>query len=302
MTLRLRLLSFWLQKVEKRRLARVEPLVARANFERQGRLFRNPPFALYQEDRIGDVAVTWAAARPCRPEVLLWVHGGAHVMGSARTHRALAARIAAMTGLRAVLPDYRVAPEAPFPASHDDALAVWDGLVTMGHAPGSIVLGGDSSGGGVMLALLATLLARGQRPLAAVALAPFTDLTGTSPSIRANEASDLFLPASRLTEVCALFLDGADPRDPRASPLFARFPDCPPVFFQTASTEILRDDTLRMVEHLAAQGARPELDLWGDLPHVWALFQGWLPEADAAVTNIAGFIRRQLPALPTAGS
>ncbi|MCR8724020.1 alpha/beta hydrolase [Frigidibacter sp. ROC022] len=302
MTLRLRLLSAWLRRVEKRRLARSEPEVARAHFERQGRRFRDPPYALYQEDRIGGIPVTWGSARPRRPEILLWIHGGAHVMGSPRTHRAMVTRIGAMTGLKAVLPDYRLAPEAPFPASHDDALAVWDGLVEMGHAPGTIILGGDSSGGGVMLSLLATLLARGQRPRAAVALAPFLDLTCSGDSIRDNAESDLYLPAGRIAEVCRLFLNGADPKDPRASALYARFPDCPPVFFQTASTEILRDDTLRMVAHLTAEGAAPELDLWGDLPHVWAMYQGWLPEADAAVTNIAGFIRRQLPALPTGGN
>jgi acetyl esterase/lipase len=302
MTLRLSLLSFWLRHVEKPALARATPEEARTRFQRMARFLRDPPFALYLDDRIGGVPVTWASARARRDKVLLWVHGGAHLMGGAWSHRALAARIGAETGLRACLPDYRLAPEHPFPASLDDSLAVWDGLVAMGHRPGGIVLGGDSSGGGVMLALLAEVLARGQRPAAAVALAPFTDLSGEGASFQENRDAEIFLPADRLAEVVGLFLHGADPRDPRASPLFARFPDCPPVFLQLSRTEILRDDSLRLADRLRAEGTEVELDLWDDCPHVWALFQGRLPEADAAVANIAGFIRRQLPALPPGGN
>ena len=234
--------------------------------------------------------------------MILWVHGGAHVMGSARTHRALVARLCALTGMRGCLPDFRLAPEHPFPASLEDCLAVWDGLRALGHPPGEIVLGGDSSGGGVSLALLAVLLGRGERPAAAVALAPFTDHTGESPSFRENVESDGFLPAHRLGEVRALFLAGADPRDPRASPLYADFPDGPPVFLQVAKTEILRDDSLRMAERLRKQGVRVELDLWDDAPHVWAAFHGLIPEADEALERAARFIRGCFPARRPDGS
>jgi epsilon-lactone hydrolase len=302
MTLRLQLLRFWLRRFEKPALARVAPLVAREQFEKQGQKFPDPPFALYSEDRFGELPVTWVAARVRRPGVILWIHGGAHVTGSPRTHRAMVARLCAMTGLRGCLPDYRLAPEHPFPASLEDSEAAWDGLRALAYAPAEILLGGDSSGGGVMLALLALLLARGERPAAAIAIAPFTDLTGESPSFRENAEADPFLPAERLGEVQDLFLAGADPRDPRASPIFARFEGAPPVFLQVARTEILRDDSLRMARLLEGQGVEVELDLWDDCPHSWAMCQGFLPEADAALRNIARFIRARCPAPTPAGS
>lgn len=294
MSLRLALLSLWLRWVEKPKLARAAPMAARANFERQGRLFRDPPFALYLQDNLGGVPVAWASARARRPEVILWCHGGAHIMGSARTHRAMLARLSAMSGLRACLPDYRRAPEAPFPASLEDMASVWTALRAKGYAAQDIVLGGDSSGGGVALALLSQLLAAGETPAAVVAIAPFTDLTGQGASFTENAARDALLPAERLAEVVDLFLAGGDPHAPLASPLFARFPALPPVFLQVAETEILRDDTLRMAEHLRREGGQVTLDLWPDCPHVWAMFQGFVPEADEALRRIASFIHSSL--------
>ena len=294
MSLRLRLLKIWMRRIEKPRLNRIDPLAARARFERSARLFRDPPFALYLHDRIGGVAVTWASVRARGDGVILWLHGGAHLMGSARTHRGMLARLSGMTGCRACLPDFRLAPEHPFPAALDDALAVWDGLLAKGYPPGRIVLGGDSSGGGLMLALLAQILARGQRPAAALAFSPWVDLTGGGASLSANAVIDPLLPAARFAEICALYLGAADPEDPRASPVFADFPFCPPVWLHAAQTEILADDTRRMAGHLRRQGAEVELDLWHDLPHVVAILHGWIPEADMVLRSAAGFIRRRI--------
>lgn len=303
MSLRLRLLNAYLKRVEKPWLARVkDPVKVRAGFERSARLFRDPAFALYLPDRLGDVPVLWAQVRPRASGVILYLHGGAYVMGSPTTHRAMVARLSEMTGLRAVLPDYRLAPGHPFPAALEDALAVWDGLVARGYAPGRIVLGGDSSGGGLMLALLSVLLQRGERPALAFAFSPWSDLTLSGESFAANAARDPLLPTSQAELVLKYYLCGADAADPRASPLFARFPDAPPVFLQAAQTEILRDDTLRMAAALRAQGADVTVDLWGHLPHVWPIFQGWLPEADDALRRASAFIAQALRASRPGGS
>ena len=305
MSLRLRLLNLWLRRIEKPRLARIAWPLARDRFERQARHFRDPPDALYLDDAIAGVPVTWASARVRRDGVILWLHGGAHLMGSPRTHRAMLARLAGLAGLRACLPDIRRAPEHPFPAALDDAGAVWDGLVARGYR--TIVLGGDSSGGGLMLALLARLLARGDCPLAALAFSPWTDLSGGSASLTENAGADPLLPAGRYDEAVGYYLGATDPRDPGASPLFARFAGCPPVWLQVSETEILRDDTLRMAGHLGAEGAEVTLDRWPDLPHVAAIFQGYLPEADEVLHRAASFIEACLSpqpprARPPAGS
>ncbi|OWU83283.1 hypothetical protein ATO6_19285 [Oceanicola sp. 22II-s10i] len=295
MSLRLRLLSVWLRRVEKPALARLAPLDARRRFEREAPLFRDPPFVRYREAELGGVPVTWAEAGPFGPPVILWLHGGAHLMGSCRTHRAMLARLAALSGARAVLPEFRLAPEHPYPAALDDALAVWGGLLDRGYRPQDIVLGGDSSGGGLMLALLARLLARGERPAGALAMSPWTDLTGTSATLAANAALDPLLPADRFEEARRLYLGDTDPRDPGASPLYAAFPQCPPVWLHVSRTEILCDDTLAMARHLETGGTEVTLELWEDLPHVAALFQGWLPEADTVLRQAAGFIRARCP-------
>ncbi|RMD92953.1 MAG: alpha/beta hydrolase, partial [Alphaproteobacteria bacterium] len=218
---------------------------------------------------IGGVPGLWLSCPPSRRGLLLYLHGGAYVIGSSRTHKAMVARLCALTGAEAFLPDYRLAPEHPFPAAFEDACAAWSGLIERGYRANEIVIGGDSAGGGLALATLAHLCqSRRPPPAAAFAFSPWTDMTLSAPSLKENARADPLLPAARVAEARDYYLAGADPRDPRASPLFAAFPGAPPVFLQVALTEILRDDTLRMAEHLSSQGADVVTDLWPDAPHV----------------------------------
>ena len=287
----------WLKRVEKPRLARLTDVnVERRAFERSARLFRTPPYTTYLRDKINGVPGSWVWCKPKRPDVLIYIHGGAHCVGSARTHRALVARICEMTGLRAFLPDYRLSPEHPFPSSLTDALDTWAGLRSRGNAAHQLFVGGDSSGGGLALSLLSSLLEMGERPAAAFAFSPWTDLTLSGKSFAENVLSDSLLPTSQAERVRRDFLQGEDPEDPRASPLFASFPNAPPLFFQVARTEILRDDTLRLAERLRTEGTDVTLDLWEDAPHVWPIFQGWVPESDEALQRLADFIAQQHPA------
>lgn len=304
MSLRLRALKLYLRLVEKPWLARVgEPRDVRRGFERSARLFRSPAGTLYLPRRIGGMPGLWVACRPRKPWVILYLHGGAYIMGSPATHRAMLARLCALTGAEAFLPDYRLAPEHRFPAALEDAVATWQGLIDRGYPPGRIALGGDSAGGGLMLALLARICdSGGPRPGAAVAFSPWTDMTLSGASLVENARADPLLPAARVTEARDYYLAGADPADPGASPLFARFAGAPPVFLQAARTEILRDDTLRMAAALEAQGVAVTADIWDDAPHVFAIFQGWLPEADEALRRAAGFLRQTLPAPPAGDS
>lgn len=295
MSLRLRLLNSYLRRIEKPWLRRVsDPLRMRRGFERSSRVFRDPKGALYLPDRLNGVPVLWAQVGARRTGAILYLHGGAYLVGGPATHRAMCARLSQLTGLRCCLPQYRLAPEHPFPAALEDALAAWDGLLARGYPARHIVLGGDSAGGGLMLALLARLLQRGQRPAAAFAMSPWTDMTLSGNSLRENAGRDPLLPVQRIEEARGFYLGQCDPADPGVSPLLARFPDAPPVLLQASRSEVLRDDTTRMAQVLRDQGAPVELDLWRGTPHVWPIFQGWLPEADVALGRIAAFVRAKL--------
>jgi len=294
MSLRARLLNLSLRFFEKPHLAKADdPVALRDGFERKARFwFRAPRGSRFERDMIGGRAAIWAlgpgVARGRGP-VLLYFHGGGYVFGSPTTHRAMLARLSALTGMPACLPDYRLAPEHPFPAAVEDGLAA---LSALAGRPGGVALGGDSAGGGLALAVLGASLAQaGPVPRALFAFSPLTDLTFSGESFRRNARAEVVLPANRAHQAAEMYLQGADPRDPRASPLFADFTGAPPVWLAAGDTEILLDDTRRMAARLRAQGVAVTESIARDLPHVWPLFQGLIPEADATLSGLAGWLR-----------
>lgn len=310
MSRRLALINFLLRLVARPRLARTtDPVAARADFERTARLgFRIPPLTLRlpghvrgEAEGAREVPGLWISCGQAQPRrVILYLHGGAYVTGSPETHVGVVARLSKVSGLRAFVPDYRLAPEHPAPAALEDALAAWDGLYALGYDPDRIVLAGDSAGGGLAFALLAELCARGTPPAMIVAFSPWTDLTGRGASIAANAGTESLLPASRFSELVKLYAGKIARDDPRLSPLFARFPGAPPAFLQVSDSEILRDDTLRMAERLKQQGAEVTLQIWPGAPHVFQIFDGWLPEARRALNEAGQAIRARVnPGRPT---
>ncbi|SEO02888.1 Acetyl esterase/lipase [Salinihabitans flavidus] len=289
MSWQLRCLNHSLRYLVKPRLRRTEdPVVAARDFERAARwLFRTPPHTLCLT-RPGSVPMSWISVGRCAPRrVILYLHGGAYFSGSAQTHMGMLARLSKMTRVEVCVPGYRLLQVAPFPAAFDDAVSAWDHLMRL-YAPQEIVLGGDSAGGGLMLALLAELCGRGTPPAAAFALSPWCDLTLGGESIGNNRDRDPLIPVERMEETAQRYLDGAQPEDPRASPLFARFDEVPPVLIQCGDCEVLLSDATRMQARL---GATARLDIWKDTPHVWQIFDGWVPEARAALRGAADFVQ-----------
>ena len=172
----------------------------------------------------------------------------------------------------------------------------WEALAHA-HGPDRLVLGGDSAGGGLLFALLHELIAaRRPLPAAVVSFSPWVDLTQSGESLRTLARRDVLLPVRRFAEIRDIYLAGADPRDPRASPLFGSFVGTPPTLIQASKAEILRDDARRMAERLRADGVCVTLELEPSVPHVWQLYAGRLPEADAALDRAAAFLRGALAA------
>lgn len=290
---RLSLLNFGLRYIGRPLLARTKsPAQAEADFRRTAR------FAFLRPRGLSFECLDKTLARiTCGPvddsAGILFFHGGGYVAGSAFTHRAMLCRLSQLSGLPVYAVDYRLAQTAPFPAAYEDARSAWATLQARLPAD-RIVLGGDSAGGGLSLSLLASLLQEGVRPAGLVAFSPWTDLTLSGTSLATNAASDAILPRARMDELCETVLQGADPADPRVSPLFAEWNDPPPVLVQASDTEILFDDGRRMVERLQQTGGDATFEPWSNCPHVWQIFDGWIPEARAALQNAADFANRCL--------
>ena len=309
MSWQLRILRVFLRLAVKRSLRRQRDSASARRWFRRGAWLnaRGRPWRGFTTDRLchddRSMRALWTQLAPPGAPVILYFHGGGYVTGAPETHAALARQLARRTGLEVCLPAYRLAPEHPFPAAFDDALASWRALVARGHAPGTIMLGGDSAGGGLALALLAHLCTTdAPRPAGLFAFSPFTDLTFSGASIQENASREILLPRERLERLRERVLAGQDPADPRISPLFGDFHGAPPVFLQVAGTEILRDDAVRIAARLQSQGGEVQCDQWGNLPHVWQYFHGWLPEARTALAQTARFIRAQYPDRSAVGS
>lgn len=299
MSFRLRLLNFGLRWLARPRLARADdPVRARRNFDLVARLFRVPPYVLHLVEA-GSVPLHWISVRRRYVDwVILYLHGGAYATGSPLTHLALMARIAKLTGLQVVAPEYRLAPEHPAPAAFEDVLAAHAVLIAKGCAVDRIILAGDSAGGGLALAVLAELCACGLRPAGLFAFSPWTDLALGGDSLVRNAASEVFLPAARLLFAVDLVRGAVSASDPRLSPVHAVFNRAPPVVLQVGTAEILLDDSRRMADVLRQAGGDVTLSEWPDCPHVWQMLDGYVPEARAALVEVAGFVERLVKSSP----
>jgi monoterpene epsilon-lactone hydrolase len=226
---------------------------------------------------------------------ILYLHGGGYTVGSVRTHRALVARLAAATGGRGLAIDYRLGPEHPFPAAVDDAAAAYRWLVRGGVEPASIVVAGDSAGGGLTVALLVALRdACDPLPAAGVCISPWTDLACTGESMTTRAAADPMVQRDGLLPMAAAYLAGQDPRTPLASPLYADLHGLPPLLVHVGSAETLLDDATRLAERARAAGVAADLEVWDDMIHVWHAFSPLLPEADDAVARVGEWVRARL--------
>ena len=224
-------------------------------------------------------------------QVILYLHGGGYVMGSIHTHRAMIARIARASKARALALNYRLAPEHPFPAAVEDALAAYRWLLELGHRGSSIAVAGDSAGGGLALATVVALRDSGTPlPAAIVAMSPWTDLAATGASITSNAANDVMVCKEDLLWMAGMYFGKNNPKTPLVSPLYADLYRLPPLLVQVGSAEILLDDATRTAECARAAGVQVELEVWEEMLHGWHLFAKLLPEGQQAIGRIGEFV------------
>lgn len=227
-----------------------------------------------------------------------YLHGGGYVAGAPRTHRNLTAALSAAARIDIFSLDYRLAPEHPFPAAVEDAVAGYRWLLQQGHAPERLVIGGDSAGGGLTLATLIWLRDAGlPLPAGAFLLSPWTDLACTGNSLETNDDRDHMLCGKEVHRFSKVYYGEASPLDPLVSPLYADFSSIPPLRIYASDTEVLLDDAVRLAERARHYGVDVDLRIWSDLIHAWPVMINLrLPESRQVVAELAAFIHETVKA------
>jgi len=267
---------------------------ARANVEQFYSQFPVPADVRAERVPLGKASGDWLSTPGANPRrVVLYLHGGAYVLCSALAYREMTSRIARAAGARTLVLDYRLAPESPFPAAIEDATAAYRHVLAQGAAPSSIVIAGDSAGGGLTLAALISLRDAGvPLPAAAVVISPWVDLECSGGTMASKAAADPLCTKDSLLAEAGLYLAGENPRHPLASPLYANLKGLPPLLIQVGTEETLLDDSHRLAEEARNAGVAVTLDVFDDMPHVWHVFASYLPEAQKAIDQIGEFVRR----------
>src|SRR5215469_9282601 len=228
----------------------------------------------------GGVRAEWISAPGAIPDrAVLYLHGGGYVIGSIKTHRDLMGRVSRAAKAKVLGLNYRLAPEHPFPAAVDDAVAGYRFLLAQGAKPSRIAIAGDSAGGGLTAATLVAIRdAKLASPGAGVMLSPWVDMEGIGESMTTRIDKDPAIRKEGLVQMAQAYLWGKDPRTPLAAPLYANLQGLPPLLIQVGDAEVLLDDSTRLSDHARTAGVQTKLEVWPEMIHVWHLFASFLPE------------------------
>jgi monoterpene epsilon-lactone hydrolase len=283
---------------------KLEGIGARAPFDAIMLGVAAPQSVTYRPQVVGGIPGWWCSPASAAPgQTILHVHGGWFNWGSAEAYRHLVGHIARSAGAEAFVPDYRLAPEHPFPAGLNDIVACYRALAANGA--NRIAITGDSAGGNLALVLLRLTTAHASpdvvRPVAAVVLSPVTDLAMTGPSWDTRATADPYFVRSQAAALIGSYLNGADPMSPMASPLYGDLAGLPPIRVQVGDDEVLLDDASRFVERAAAAGVDAQLDVWQGMPHGFHGGIGQSTAATQALDLIGAFLQERLTALRTNG-
>ena len=270
----------------------------RAGFEANARKLGPAKGVLIRPAKIAGVDCEWLIPDGCEHAPLIYyLHGGAYMMGSPRTHRMMVSHIAKRAGMRALLPDYRLAPENPFPAALEDSTCVYRSLLEGGDNAPRIAIGGDSAGGNLSMATLLALRDAGDElPAACFLLSPWLDLACEGETLVTNATREPWFRAEEMPGLVSNYCSEFDTRNPLVSPVFADASGLPPTLIQAGDQEILLSDSIRLADNISASNGSVTLQIWPDMWHVFQYFVGRMPESRRAIQDVALFLRKQITA------
>jgi epsilon-lactone hydrolase len=247
---------------------------------------------------LGGIPGEWSLAPSSdASRVLMYFHGGGYCSGSIVSHRRMVTEAGRAARMRTLAVAYRLAPEHPFPAAHEDALTAWRFLRTQSIAPEHIAVGGDSAGGNLTICLINRLRAAGEaQPACAWLASPWTDLTMSGASLISKDAVDPLIHKPYLEELATAYVPASrDRRDPLVSPLFSGLRGFPPVLIQVGSAETLLDDATRFAAAAGAADVDVTLQIWPHMIHAWPMWNAQLADGRKTLGQAGEFMRRRIP-------
>lgn len=242
------------------------------------------------------VGAEWTATpNDARDAALLYLHGGGYVIGSLDSHRHLVAAAGRAAGIAALALDYRLAPEHPFPAAVDDAVAGYRFLLGRGIRPDRVAIAGDSAGGGLVVAAMLAIRDAGlAQPGCGWCISPWVDMEAIGETMTSRAAADPTVQRAGILDMAKMYLNGADPRAPLAAPIYGDLEGLAPLLIQVGACETLLDDALRLAGVAGAANVRVDLQIWPEMIHVWHLFHPELKAGRRAIEAGGAFIRSML--------
>ena len=243
------------------------------------------------------VPAEWVAAPDAGSGAILYLHGGGYVTGSVISHRGMAANLSRTSRCRVLTIDYRLAPENKHPAQVEDAHTAYRWMLKNGVDASSLVVAGDSAGGGLTMATLLSVRDAGDPlPAAGVCISPWVDMECAGESMKTKAGQDPMVSKEGLEEMATYFLGDGDRRDPLAAPLRADLTGLPPLLIIVGTAEVLLDDAVRLHEKAEAAGVDSTLEIWDDMIHIWPWFAPFLPEGQQAMGKMGDFIKEHIGA------